>query len=78
MGKPIVKFFKSLIMPVRIQPITDHELYEVNGKEVFKDGENWTARVELTTQEKAAFTNYRKAVINNKNFTKHTKATYNG
>lgn len=64
-------------MSVRIEPITDHERYSVNGKEVYKDGsDNWVARQELTSQESNAFHNYRKAVIENTAFKKHTKATY--
>lgn len=64
-------------MSIRIEPITDHERYSVGGKEVFKDGnDNWVATQELTQQEKNAFANYKKAVINNKSFKKHTKATY--
>lgn len=64
-------------MSVRIEPITDHESYSVNGKEVYNDGgDNWTARQELTSQELNAFNNYKKAVINNKAFKKHTKATF--
>lgn len=78
MATTIVKLFITLIMAVRIVPVTDHELYEVNGKEIYKEGENWIARVELSTQEKNAFSNYRKAVIDNSNFKKHTKATYQG
>jgi hypothetical protein len=65
-------------MSVRIVPIIDHESYSVNGKEVYKDGNgNWVNRQELTSQEATAFTNYKKAVINNTAFKKHTKATYN-
>ncbi len=65
-------------MSVTIKPIIDHESYEVNGKEIYKDTNgNFVFRQELTTNEKTAFYNYRKAVIENKNFKKHTKATYN-
>lgn len=64
-------------MSVIIEPITDHESYSVNGKEVYNDGsDNWIARQELTSQELNAFNNYKKAVINNKAFKRHTKATY--
>lgn len=64
-------------MSVQILPITDHERYEINGKEIYKDGQNnWIAREELTQQERNAFFNYKKAVIENKNFKKHTKATF--
>ena len=66
-------------MSIVINPISDHELYEVNGKEIYKDSnENWIAREEFTQQERNAFQNYRKVVIDNKNFKKHTKAEYKG
>lgn len=64
-------------MSVVIVPIKDHESYEVNGKEIYKDSnDNWITRQEFTQQERNAFVNYRKAVIENKAFKKHTKATY--
>jgi hypothetical protein len=64
-------------MSVRIEPIIDHESYNVNDKEVYKDSNgNWIQRQELTSQELNAFNNYKKAVIENKAFKKHTKATY--
>ena len=66
-------------MSIVINPISDHELYEVNGKEIYKDSNgNWIAREEFTQQERNTFQNYRKAVIDNKNFKKHTKAEYKG
>lgn len=66
-------------MPVIISPITDHERYNVNNKEIYKDGNgNWIARQELSQMEKNAFNNYKKAVIDNTAFKKHTKATYKG
>lgn len=66
-------------MSIVINPISDNELYEVNGKEIYKDSNgNWIAREEFTQQERNAFQNYRKAVIDNKNFKKHTKAEYKG
>lgn len=66
-------------MSIVINPISDHELYEVNGKEIYKDSNgNWIAREEFTQQERNAFQNYRKTVIDNKNFKKHTKAEYKG
>jgi len=65
-------------MSVRIIPITDHELYEVNGKQIYKDSNgNWLQRQEFTTQELNAFNNYKKAVIESGHFKTHTKATYN-
>lgn len=64
-------------MAVRIEPIKDHEEYNVNGKLVYKDpNDNWLMNQELTTQERTAFSNYKKVVIENKAFKKHTKATY--
>lgn len=62
---------------ISIIPITDHELYEVNGKQIYKDSNgNWITQKEFTQQERNAFYNYKKAVIENTNFKKHTKATY--
>ncbi|AMA49433.1 hypothetical protein AWN65_08170 [Flavobacterium covae] len=62
---------------ITITPITDHEVYKVNGKEIFKNSYgNWFAPVELTTQERKAFEIYKTNVIENKNFKKHTRATY--
>ena len=64
-------------MGIRIKPIEDHVSYDVNGKKVFKDQNGkWIATVELTQQESNAFANYRKAVIENPAFNKHTTATY--
>lgn len=66
-------------MSVKIIPIIDHESYNVNGKEIYKDtNSNWIARQELTTQENNAFRNYKKAVIENAAFKTHTKAEYKG
>lgn len=64
-------------MSVKIIPVVDHESYNVNGKEVYKDSNgNWIQRQELSTQETMAFNNYKKAVIENKDFKKHTKAEF--
>ena len=64
-------------MSILIQPIKDHELYEVNGKEIYKDqNDNWISREEFNQQECNAFTNYKKAIIENKNLKKHTRSTY--
>ncbi len=64
-------------MAVAIIPITDHELYTVNGKDIYKDGNgNWVAKIEFTPAESSAFNRYKKLVIENPAFKKHTKATY--
>lgn len=66
-------------MSVKIIPIVDHESYNVNGKEVYKDTNgNWIQRQEFTTQETIAFNNYKKAVIESGAFKIHTKAEYKG
>lgn len=66
-------------MPVTIIPITDHEVYTINGKTIYKDANaNWTCNVELSTKESMAFMNYRQLIIENKDLKKHTKSTYNG
>lgn len=66
-------------MAVKIIPITDHAIYSVNGKEVYKDSNsNWICNQELTSNEKTAFSNYKKAIIENPNFKKHTRAEYKG
>lgn len=50
-------------MSITIKPIAADELYEVNGKELYKDSNgNWIARIELTNQECIAFNNYMKAI----------------
>lgn len=64
-------------MSVTINPVIDHEQYEVNGHLVYKDSlENWSCKHDLSSNELTAFRNYQKLVINNKAFKKHTKATY--
>jgi hypothetical protein len=66
-------------MAVAIIPITDHELYTVNGKQIYKDGNgNWVAKIEFTPAESSAFNQYKKLVIENPAFKKHTKANYKG
>jgi len=63
---------------VEIIPKVDQKEYLVNGHLVHKDRfNNWTCKVDLSTKEMAAFKRYEKKVINNPQFTKHTKATYN-
>jgi hypothetical protein len=66
-------------MSVTIVPITDHESYDVNGKEVYKDSNgNWIDKQDLSDAENRAFRTYKKQVIENQRFKKHTKATYKG
>jgi hypothetical protein len=66
-------------MAIIIIPIETHERYHVNDKEVHKDmNGNWIAIQELTTQERMAFNNYKKAVIENPAFKKHPRAEYKG
>ena len=63
-------------MSIKITPIIDHERYEVNGKEIYLDTNgHYVAREELTQQERNAFSIYKKAIIDNKEVKKHTKAT---
>jgi uncharacterized cupredoxin-like copper-binding protein len=66
-------------MSVRIEPVTDHEVYHVNGKTIYKDSNNdWKCNVELTVEESKAFLNYVQVIIENKDLKKHPKATYKG
>jgi phage terminase large subunit len=66
-------------MSITIKPITDHENYDVNGKEVYKDTNgNWINKGDLSDAENRAFRTYKKQVIENTRFKKHTKATYKG
>jgi hypothetical protein len=66
-------------MSVTIIPVTDHESYEVNGKEVYKDANgNWIDKQDLSDAENRAFRTYKRQVIENPRFKKHTKATYKG
>jgi hypothetical protein len=66
-------------MSVTIVPITDHESYDVNGKEVYKDSNgNWMDKQNLSDAENRAFRTYKRQVIDNPRFKKHTKATYKG
>lgn len=62
---------------ITITPVTDHEEYTLNGHTIYKDHfGNWTCKVELSHKELLAFQLYRKRVIDNKAFKKHTKAVY--
>jgi hypothetical protein len=64
-------------MSIIIKPIQDHEIYEINGKEVFKDTNgNWIQNRILSDAENRAFRTYKKQVIDNPRFKRHTKATY--
>ena len=64
-------------MSIIITPIQDHEIYEVNGKEVYKDTNgNWINKGDLSEAENRAFRTYKRQVIDNPRFKKHTKATY--
>ncbi len=60
-----------------IIPVIDHESYMINGKQIFKEGnDKYICRTELTHQEQQAWTRYYNQVINNVRFKKHCKATY--
>ena len=62
---------------VTIKPIVEHESYDVNGKEVYKDTNgNWLARQELTANEAKAFSEHKKKAIDDPAFKKHPKGTY--
>jgi hypothetical protein len=51
-------------MSVRIEPVTDHEVYHVNGKTIYKDYNNdWKCNVELTVEESKAFLNYIQVMV---------------
>jgi hypothetical protein len=64
-------------MSIIIKPIQDHETYEVNGKEVYKDTNgNWINKGDLSEAENRAFRTYKRQVIDNPRFIKHTKASY--
>jgi hypothetical protein len=64
-------------MSIIITSIIDHEIYEVNGKEVYKDTNgNWINKGDLSEAENRAFRTYKRQVIDNPRFKKHTKATY--
>lgn len=62
---------------ITIIPIEDHQQYNVNGHTVYKDAnENWISRTDMSDNELRAFRRYKTAVIENKAFKRHTKATY--
>lgn len=60
-----------------IIPQEDHQQYNVNGHTVYKDSnENYISRSEMSSAENVAFRRYKKLVIDNPAFKKHTRATY--
>lgn len=62
---------------VIIECVETHEVYTVNGKEVYKDSEgNFIAREELNPSEYRGFSRYRNNVISNRSFRVHTQAIY--
>lgn len=62
---------------VRIKPIVEHESYDVNGKEVYKDSNGqWIARQELTANESKAFREHKEKAIDNPEFKKHPEGSY--
>jgi len=62
---------------ITIIPHEDHQQYSVNGHTVFKDTNgNWISRTDLSDAENRAFSRYKKVVIDNPRFIRHTKATY--
>lgn len=64
-------------MSIRILPITDHEIYEINGHLVYKDAlNNWICKSVLNEKESFAFNLYIQIVIENPRFKKHIKSTY--
>ncbi|PWA10944.1 hypothetical protein [Flavobacterium laiguense] len=66
-------------MSIEIIPIIDHESYKVNGHMMYKDhNENWISSSAMTDIELRMFRRYKKLVIDNPAFKKHTKATYKG
>lgn len=66
-------------MGVKIQPITDHECYEINGHTISKDDHgNWWCQNDLTSKELYAFNQYENLIIKNPRFKKHTRAVYKG
>lgn len=64
-------------MSITIKPIVEHESYDVNGKEVYKDSSgNWLARQELTANESKAFSDHKRNVVDKPEVKKHPKASY--
>lgn len=66
-----------MAVEVIIKPITDHEVYDVGGKEIYKNSDGqWISRFEMSDAQNRAFRRYKSQVIDNPRFKKHTKATY--
>lgn len=66
-------------MSVKIEPITDHKSYEINGRAIYKDTNgNWIYKENLSLKELHAFIQYENIVIKNLRFKRHTKAVYKG
>lgn len=66
-------------MSVKINPITDHQIYEVNGNTIFKNKEGfWKNKDHLSFTELMAFIQYEDIVIKNPRFKRHIKAIYLG
>jgi len=64
-------------MSVEIIPISDHEVYKVNGFTVYKDPlGNWACNTDLRPKELQAFEIYEEQVIKNKAFKKHPKSIF--
>ncbi|WP_289665555.1 hypothetical protein [Flavobacterium panacagri] len=64
-------------MSITILPITDHEMYEINGHLIYKDDlNNWICKSVLSEKEYFAFNLYMLIVIENPRFKKHIKSTY--
>ncbi len=65
-------------MKVAVKQIELGNVYDVNGKEVFRDSDGrFTARIELTQKEQRGFQIYKATVIDNASFKgNHPTATY--
>lgn len=62
---------------ITILPLEDHQQYNVNGHTVYKDSNGeYISRTEMSYSENTAFRKYKKLVIDNAAFKRHTKATY--
>ncbi|GIZ10009.1 hypothetical protein [Flavobacterium sp. UMI-01] len=62
---------------ITIIPHEDHQQYSVNGHVVYKDSNgNYISRTDMSYNENTAFQKYKKLVIDNPAFKRHTKAVY--